>query len=47
MLFGEIFGLNELAADCARDGKYDFMFMASPLKILQGTGSPVNPIVIK
>jgi kynurenine formamidase len=47
MLFGEIFGLNELAEDCARDGKYDFMFMASPLKILQGTGSPVNPIVIK
>jgi kynurenine formamidase len=47
MLFGEIFALNELAADCAADGQYDFMFVASPLKILGGTGSPVNPIAIK
>jgi kynurenine formamidase len=47
MLFGEIFGLNELAEDCAVDGKYDFMFVASPLKIMRGAGSPVNPIAIK
>lgn len=45
--FNEILKLDELAEDCAEDGKYDFLYVATPLKIHQGTGSPVNPIAIK
>lgn len=47
ILFTEIALLDELAADCAEDGKYDFLFVCSPLKIVGGTGSPVNPLAIK
>jgi len=39
-------GLAPLAAACADEGRYEFMFMASPLKVAQGTGSPVNPIAM-
>lgn len=45
--FNEIIKLDELAADCADDGKYDCLYVGSPLKIVHGTGSPVNPIAIK
>ncbi len=47
MLVGEIFALDELADDCARDGIYEFMFVAPPLPITGAVGSPVNPIAIK
>jgi kynurenine formamidase len=43
----EISWLDDLAADCAADGQYDFLYCAAPLKVVNGTGSPVNPIVIK
>jgi kynurenine formamidase len=45
--FAEIFWLEELAADCEQDGKWDFLFVAAPLKIVGGTGAPVNPVAIK
>lgn len=47
VVFTEITELEELASDCARDGRYDFMYVAAPLKIAMGSGSPVNPVVIK
>lgn len=47
ILFNEINRLDELAEDCDDDGKYDFMYVCSPLKIVGGTASPVNPIAIK
>lgn len=47
MLVGEIFDLEELAADCARDGVYEFLFVAPPLPITGAVGSPVNPQAIK
>lgn len=47
VLFNEITLLDELASDCAADEKYDFLYMCSPLKIVEGAGSPVNPLVIK
>lgn len=47
VVFTEIADLEELAADCAEDGRYDFFYAAAPLKVAQGSGSPVNPIVIK
>lgn len=47
ILFTEIALLDDLAADCEADGKYDFLYVCSPLKIVHGTGSPVNPLAIK
>jgi kynurenine formamidase len=47
MPLGEIFDLEALAVDCADDGVYEFQFVAQPLKIAQGVGSPVNPVAIK
>jgi kynurenine formamidase len=47
MLVGEIFALDELAADCARDGVYEFLFVAPPLPITGAVGTPVNPLAIK
>lgn len=43
----EIAWLDDLAADCAADGQYTFLYVAAPLKIVNGTGAPVNPVVIK
>jgi hypothetical protein len=43
----EILALDKLAADCAADGQWDFLYTAGPLKIWNGTGAPVNPVVIK
>ena len=47
LLVGEIFDLEALAADCAADGRYDFLLTAAPLPITGGVGSPVNPVAIK
>jgi kynurenine formamidase len=47
MPLGEIFNLEELAADCATDGHYSFLIAAPPLGITGGLGSPVNPVVLK
>lgn len=43
----EIAWLEDLAEDSAADGQYTFMYLAAPLKIVGGTGSPVNPVAIK
>jgi kynurenine formamidase len=43
----EIADLEKLAADCAEDGTYAFLYVAAPLKVAKGSGSPVNPVVIK
>jgi kynurenine formamidase len=45
--FGEMFDLDVLAADCAQDGVYEFMFVASPLPITGGSGAPVSGLAIK
>ena len=44
---GEIFYLKELAEDCAKDGVYEFFFIAPPLHLPGGAGSPINPQAIK
>lgn len=44
---GEMNDLEELADDCAEDGSYDFLFVASPLNVVGGTGAPTNPVAIK
>jgi kynurenine formamidase len=43
----EIAQLDPLADDCAADGQYTFLYTAAPLKVVGGTGAPVNPIVLK
>jgi kynurenine formamidase len=43
----EIADLEKLAEDCAADGQYAFLYVAAPLKVAKGSGSPVNPVVIK
>ena len=43
----EIADLEELAADCAEDGRYEFLYAAAPLKVHQASGSPVNPLALK
>lgn len=47
LLIGEIFDLDELAADCAADGIYEFLFVAPPLPFTRAVGSPVNPLAVK
>ena len=38
--------LEPLAAVCAEEQRYEFMFMALPLVVVGGTGSPLNPIAL-
>jgi kynurenine formamidase len=47
MPIGELWYLEDLAADCAADGVYEFMFTSAPLNILGGVGSPPNALAIK
>ena len=47
VMIGELFDLEELSEDCAADGVYEFLFVAAPLKIRGGIGSPINPLAIK
>ncbi len=47
MMQGQHWFLDDLAADCAKDGVYEFLLHASPQPIAGGTGSPVNPIATK
>jgi kynurenine formamidase len=47
MTIGEIWNLEQLARDCAADGRYDFFLSAAVLPVTGAVGSPVNPIAIK
>ena len=38
--------LQPLAEACAEQGRYEFMLSINPLKVIGGTGSPVNPIAV-
>ena len=44
---GEMWALEELAADCADDGVYEFLLTAKPLHLPGGAGSPANALAIK
>jgi hypothetical protein len=44
---GELFFLDDLAADCAADGSYEFMFTSAPLNLPSGVASPPNALAIK
>lgn len=38
--------LEEAAETAARLGRWEFLFMASPIRAPKGTGSPINPIAV-
>jgi kynurenine formamidase len=38
--------LQPLAQACAEEKRYEFTFVALPLRIARGTGSPVNPVAL-
>jgi len=44
---GELFFLDDLAADCAADGRYEFMFTSAPLQLPRGVASPPNALALK
>ncbi len=47
MAIGELWYLDELAADCAQDGVYEMMLVAKPLNLARGVGSPPNAQAFK
>jgi kynurenine formamidase len=38
--------LAPLSARCAATGRWEFLFTMGPLRIVRGTGSPVNPVAV-
>ena len=44
---GELFALEDLAADCAADGVYEGLFVAAPFNKVGGVGSPGNALAMK
>ena len=44
---GEMWFLEDLAADCAEDGIYEFLFTSAPLNKVGGIASPPNALAIK
>ena len=38
--------LEPIAAACAEEGRYEFLFMLLPLNVARGTGSPANPVAM-
>jgi hypothetical protein len=38
--------LDGLAAACADEQRWEFLFVVSPLQVGGGTGSPVNPVAV-
>ena len=47
LFLGEGWNLGELAAACAADGVYEFMFVSVPLNIPGAYGSPSNAVAIR
>jgi kynurenine formamidase len=44
---GEVWALDDLAADCAADGQHDFLLCATPLPLTRALGGPVAPTAVK
>jgi kynurenine formamidase len=47
LFIGELWDLEELAADCAADGRFEFFLTAAPIPFTNAVGAPVNPIAVK
>jgi kynurenine formamidase len=44
---GELWALDDLAADCFSDRVYEFLLVCKPLTVLGGAGSPPNATAVK
>lgn len=44
---GELWDLEDLAEDCARDGVNEFLLASAPLHVTGGIGSPANAVAVK
>lgn len=44
---GQLWALDDLAADCAADGQYDVLLVATPLPLTGAAGGPVAPTAVK
>ncbi|OZE95517.1 cyclase [Rhodococcus sp. 14-2686-1-2] len=47
LFLGEMWDLDELSADCATDGVFEFFLTAAPIPVTGAVGAPVNPIAVK
>lgn len=47
MIQGQNFWLEDLASDCAADGRYTFLLEATPEPFVAAVGAPVAPVAIK
>jgi kynurenine formamidase len=47
LLQGQNFDLEALAEDCADDGRYEFLLMATPEPFAGACGAPVAPVAVK
>lgn len=47
MAIGEFFWLDDLAAACAADSRWAFLFTSAPLNVPGGVGSPPNALAIR
>jgi kynurenine formamidase len=47
LLQGQLWALDELADDCAADGRYEFLLCATPLPLTGAVGGPVAPTAVK
>jgi len=36
----------DLSSQCEEQGRWEFLFVAAPLRVVGGTGSPINPIAV-
>ena len=46
MMVSDSLNLEEVADQCAQEGRHEFLVVASALRVRGGTGSPFNPIAI-
>lgn len=47
LTIGELFWFEDLTRVCAEAGSWEFLFVAQPLRITGGIGSPINPLAIR
>lgn len=47
LTLGEMFNLEDLAADCEADGVWEFMFCGQGLKFTGAVGCPITPVALK
>lgn len=47
LCLGEMWKLDDLAADCEADGVYECMVISKPLNLTGGVGSPCNAVALK